>query len=388
LAENKRTAEAILAKLVAFQTVSRAPNMALIEFVASFLREIEATVTLVPGPAGRANLFATVGPDDVPGVVLSGHSDVVPVEGQDWSSPPFELSQRSGRLFGRGTADMKGFVACALVAMANASKWKLRAPLHIALSYDEEIGCVGVHSLLEQLAMAPVQPRFCIIGEPTSMRVAIGHKGKRAFSAEFHGREIHSALAPGGLNAVQMGAEFCLGIQQLQTRLAAEGPRDDAYEVPYSTMHVGKFSGGVALNIVPNHARIEYELRSVPAEDSDAICEQIQELAERIVAVRKTEFPEADVTIKMLTSYPGLETGADDRVVEFVKSLTGANGTTKVAFGTEGGLFSEHLQLPVVICGPGSMDQGHKPDEFVAIDQLRQCDQMLENLVTALARGL
>tara|TARA_B100000676_G_scaffold311771_1_gene382930 strand:+ start:4225 stop:5400 length:1176 start_codon:yes stop_codon:yes gene_type:complete len=380
--------EALLARLVGFATVSRTPNQPLIDFVVAELEAIGARISIDRGPDGRSNLYASLGPADVAGVVLSGHSDVVPVAGQHWTTSPFELTEDGGRLYGRGTADMKGFLACALVALADAAKRTLRTPLHLAISYDEEVGCVGVRTLLEQLATAPVKPKFCIVGEPTSMGVAVGHKGKQAFCATFTGREAHSALAPSGLNAVQLAAEFCLGLQELQNELARHGPYDDGYEVAYSTVHVGQFEGGVALNIVPNEARVTYEIRSVPQQDVNTLCKRIAAIAENIVGPHQMTFAEANVEIENLSSYPGLETPTNEEVVQFVKSLTGANATSKVAFGTEGGLFAEALDVPVVICGPGSMAQGHKPDEYVTREQLSRCDQMLTNLVAALERGV
>ena len=215
----------------------------------------------------KANLYATIGPADRPGVMLSGHTDVVPVDGQAWTHPPFALTRRDGRLYGRGAADMKGFVACALAAALRAARRRLRAPLHLALSYDEEVGCIGVRRLIDVLAEAPVRPAFCIVGEPTSMAVATGHKGKTALRATCVGREAHSALAPLAVNALHLGCDLVAAIRARQAEIAASGARDGDYDVPYTTLHVGRMSGGTALNIVPNRCEVEFEIRNLAADD-------------------------------------------------------------------------------------------------------------------------
>ncbi len=379
----------ILERLVAFPTVSRHPNRDLIDFVRELLAGQGIDCALVEEESGtRANLYATIGPKDRPGVMLSGHTDVVPVEGQDWTLEPFRLTRKEGRLYGRGTADMKGFVACALAAATRAAKRDLKTPLHLALSYDEEIGCVGVRRLIEVLEGAPHPPTFCIVGEPTAMAVATGHKGKTALRAICIGREGHSALAPLALNAVHLAADLIATIRAQQDRLAQAGPRDEDYDVPYSTLHVGTIRGGVALNIVPNRCELEFELRNLAEDDPQAILQELGRAADAIVAEARRVAPEADIVIETVNAYPGLATPPDAAVVRFVKGLTGANRTMKVAFGTEAGLFSERLGLQAVVCGPGSMAQGHKPDEYVTLDQIERCDAMLEGLLDRLETGL
>lgn len=378
----------ILAHLIGFDTVSHRPNMALMDFVRDLLAQAGIASTLIPDAGGgKANLYATIGPAGAGGVMLSGHTDVVPVEGQAWTHPPFELSEASGRYYGRGTADMKGFVACAIAAMLEAAKRPLKVPLHLALSYDEEIGCMGVRSLVDMLSSAPVRPRFCIVGEPTGMQVATGHKGKVALRATCVGREGHSALAPLALNALHLAADFVNVVRAVQARVAAEGLKDGDYDVAYSTLHVGKLNGGVQVNIVPNAAVVDWEIRSLAGEDVAALIAEVEAGAEAIVAPLRAEFPEAAIRVERLWDYPGLGTDTQAEVVNFVKSLTGANGTIKVAFGTEGGLFDARLGIPTVICGPGSMAQGHKPDEFVSIEQMDRCEAMLAALVTRLEAG-
>ena len=379
----------ILSRLIAHDTVSSKPNMALMAEVQDWLQAAGARVLLVPDAGGgKANLFATLGPEGSGGVMLSGHTDVVPVEGQAWTRPPFEMTQSAGRLYGRGTADMKGFCAAAIAAMVAAAGRTLRNPLHLALSYDEEIGCMGVPSLIAVLQAAPFQPRFCIVGEPTGMQVATGHKGKVALRATCVGREGHSALAPMALNALHLAADFIGVLRRVQAEVAAFGLQDGDYDVAYTTLHAGKMSGGVQVNIVPNMAVVEWEIRSLAEEDVPALIARVQAGADAVVAPARAAFPEAEIRIERLWDYPGLNTRTDAEVVRFVKGLTGANGTMKVAFGTEGGLFEAGLGVPTVICGPGSMAQGHKPDEYVSLEQLAHCDAMLAALVDRLEAGL
>ncbi|MFN3281810.1 MAG: acetylornithine deacetylase [Tabrizicola sp.] len=379
----------ILQRLLAFDTVSHRPNMALMDEVRLLLEGAGIKVMLVPDADGaKANLYASTGPAGGGGVMLSGHTDVVPVEGQDWTVPPFALTEADGRYYGRGAADMKGFVACAIEAMLLAARRPLRAPLHLALSYDEEIGCMGVRSLIDLLAHAPERPRFCIVGEPTGMQVATGHKGKVALRATCRGREGHSALAPLALNALHLAADFLGAVRRVQAEVAESGLRDGDYDVPYTTLHVGKMAGGVQVNIVPNQAVLDFEIRALAGEDVAGLIARLDAEAEAIVAPLRDRFPEAEIRVERLWDYPGLGTAPDTEVVRFVKGLTGANGTIKVAFGTEGGLFHDRLGVPTVICGPGSMAQGHKPDEFVTVEQIERCRGMLAALVDRLEAGI
>ena len=379
----------IFEQLMRHDTVSARPNMQLMHWIKTRLEDAGIAVTLIPDAQGqKANLYATVGPEGQGGVMLSGHTDVVPVEGQAWTKPPFALTEADGRYYGRGAADMKGFCALAIDAMLKAAKRPLKVPLHLALSYDEEIGCMGVRSLVAMLEKVPVKPRFCIVGEPTNMQVATGHKGKIALRATCVGREGHSALAPLALNALHLAADFMGEVRALQAQVAAEGPFDGDYDVAYSTIHVGKMQGGVQVNIVPNTATLDFEIRSLAEHDPETLILSLRAAADRITAPLKAGFPEAEIRVERLWDYPGLGTPSDAQVVNFVKSLTGANGTIKVAFGTEGGLFSQRLGIPTVICGPGSMAQGHKPDEFVTVEQMARCEAMLEALLSRLESGL
>ena len=379
----------ILERLIAFPTVSRDSNLDLISYVAGLLEAHGIASQIIHSEDGhKANLFATIGPAGGAGVMLSGHTDVVPIDGQDWTLPPFEMTTRDGKLYGRGAADMKGFVSCALAAALKAAKMELKTPLHLALSYDEEIGCIGVRSLVEMLRAAPRKPALCIVGEPTAMQVATGHKGKIGAHAICRGREGHSALAPLALNAIHLGCDFVAALRREQERLAREGTRDGDYDIPYTTVHVGRMNAGVALNIVPNLCRIDFEIRNIAADNAEAILERISKEAARIASEASSIAPEAAIDIEVFNTYPGLDTPTNSEAVAFVKSLIGANGTIKVAFGTEGGLFSRDVGTPTVVCGPGSMAQGHKPDEFVSVEQMQRCDAMLDKLLERLVAGI
>ena len=380
---------ATLAKLISYPTISADSNRALIDEVAATLLAHGVTAKIIENEDGtKANLFASTGPDTAGGVMLSGHTDVVPVAGQAWTKPPFEATLEDGRIYGRGTADMKGFVAASITAFCAATKRELASPLHLALSYDEEIGCVGVRSMIEMLKGAPHQPAMCIVGEPTNMAIATGHKGKTALQADCVGAEAHSALAPTAVNAIHLACDLIAEIRALQAELAAHGSQDHAYDIPYTTLHAGIISSGVALNIVPNHASVKFEIRNLAEDDPADILARLKTAIAPIIAAAKAVAPQADIELHITNSYPGLSTPLHDEVVEFVAGLTGGNDLIKVAFGTEGGLFSQDLGIPTVVCGPGSMDQGHKPDEYIAVDQLDACDAMLAQLLDRLEAGI
>ncbi|HTX24059.1 MAG TPA: acetylornithine deacetylase [Steroidobacteraceae bacterium] len=379
----------ILERLVACATVSRDSNLELIEYVREFLsaRGIEARLYR-DATAPKSNLYARIGPPVEGGMLLSGHTDVVPVDGQRWSCDPFRLTERSGRLFARGAADMKGFLACALRAAERAATRTLRSPLHLAFSYDEEVGCLGVRSLIDDMASWTQRPAFCIVGEPTLLRTAVGHKGKTALRARCHGRAAHSAAPDRGVNAIYMACELIGAVRRRQLDIAHSAVRDPAYQVPHTTLHVGLMRGGTALNIVPADCELELEIRNVPPDDPAAIVAGIRSDARAIVRAlpRHAEIDAIDARIELepLHDYPALETPADSQVVELAAALTGNRETIKVDFGSEAGLYSSRLAIPTVVCGPGSIDQAHKPDEFVALDQLARCDAMMDALLDVL----
>ena len=373
----------ILEKLISFPTISKTPNIELINWVSELLGSFGITSTILRNEDGsRANLFATSSDTLEPGIMLSGHTDVVPTDGQNWHTNPFKLKQSGGKLFGRGTADMKGFCASAIRIMCEASKKKLNTPLHLALSFDEEIGCIGVRSLIEMLKTSPVKPKMCIVGEPTLLAVASGHKGKIALQTTCKGIEGHSALAPLALNALHLGTDFVNIIREVQKEIINKGNEDNDYDVPYTTLHVGKMNGGVALNIVPNICTIDWEIRNLANDSTETILTRVKELVE--LNLQEYKNPEAEIFWQETFSYPGLGTDINSEIINFVRSLTGTNNTIKVAFGTEGGLFHKEVGIPTVVCGPGSMLQGHKPNEFITVEQMDRCDLMMANLLSSL----
>jgi acetylornithine deacetylase len=373
-----RSAE-LLQQLIAYPTVSRTPNLALIHHVAGLLEAAGVPCTIVTNDAGTcANLFASTGPVNVSGVMLSGHTDVVPVEGQPWTMPPFEATVRDDRIYGRGAADMKGFVACAVVAMLDAAKRTLRKPLQLALSYDEEIGCVGVRRLIDVLERSPERPELCVVGEPTRMQIVTGHKGKAAYRAVCCGEEGHSSLAPNFRNAIHVATDWVAALRAAQHALAQDGVRDEAYDIPYSTLHVGTINGGKALNIVPNQCVLDFEIRTLPGNDGTTLLDDVRT---RFAQGSDAALPD----IEEVNAYPGLDTHAASDAVRFLESLLPeTTAKQKVAFGTEGGLFSTRLSIPTVVCGPGGIEVAHKPDEYVALAQLEACDAFLARMIDSL----
>jgi len=373
---------ALLARLVGFATVSRDSNLELIGFIRDYLAELGVESELFHNPEGtKANLFATIGPQNVGGVVLSGHTDVVPVDGQAWTVEPFALSERDGRLYGRGTADMKGFIASVLAAVPAFLAQPLHTPVHLAFSYDEEVGCLGVRSMLAALEQRPHKPRLCLIGEPTELKPVLGHKGKLAMRCHVHGAACHSAYAPYGVNAIEYAAKLIGKLGDIGDALALPAHHDARFDPPFSTVQTGVIKGGRALNIVPAECEFDFEVRALPGFEAQAVADQLRAYAEAELLPRMRKVNSAsDIRLQPLSAYPGLATSADSEAARLVALLSGTDEFGTVAFGTEGGLFDQ-AGIPTVVCGPGSMDQGHKPDEFISVEQLRGCDAMLLRLV-------
>ncbi len=374
----------ILGNLVGFDTTSRSSNLELIEWVRGYLDWHGVRSDLVADDAGdKVNLYATVGPSDTGGVMLSGHTDCVPVDGQPWTSDPFELVERDGRFFGRGAADMKGFIAVALAAVPEAKKKALKRPLHLAFSYDEELGMLGARRLARHLAALPVKPATCVVGEPTGMQVVVAHKGKLAMTCEVTGLEAHSALTHKGVNAIEIAAELIAELRRMGARLR-QGPLDAAFDPPYTSVHIGTIEGGIALNVVPRTCRFSFEFRNLPGVDADALLAELQAYAGReLLPQMRAVHPGAGITWTPLTTYPSLA-GVGD--TPFFRSMRGLCGCEvrgqggKVSFGTEGGLYHD-LGIATLVCGPGFIEQAHKPDEFIELAQLERCEQFIADLV-------
>lgn len=380
---------AMIERLVAFDTTSRLSNMALIEFVRGYLSDLGIESTLVPNEDGsKANLYATAGPTDRPGIMLSGHTDVVPVDGQNWANDPFTVTETDGKLYGRGTSDMKSFIALVLAKLPSALERGLETPLHLAFSYDEEIGCLGVRPMIEMINGLPIKPRMAIIGEPTSMQVITGHKGKRSYTAHVRGLEAHSSLAPDGVNAIEYAARFIAHLQSMAKRLQDGGPYDDLYDVTHTTVHTGTIQGGTALNIVPKDCHIQFEFRYIGKDDPDILeAEILAEAKDRLEPEMKAIDPDCGIDIDCYNDMPGLDMNVDHEVVTFVKQLAGRNDDGKVAFGTEAGLFQKRGGIPCVVCGPGSIEQAHKPNEFITLDQVDKGEAFLDRLMDRVCKS-
>ncbi len=382
-----KTSRKLLEQLVAFNTTSRESNLALIEFVRRYLSELGVHCELIHNDTrSKANLYARLGPAGGGGVMLSGHSDVVPVDGQNWSVPPFALTERDGKLYGRGTADMKGFIACMLAAVPHFLARPLAQPLHLAISYDEEVGCLGVRSLLDVLSRCPEKPDICLIGEPTELQPVIGHKGKLSVRCEVQGAACHSAYAPQGVNAIEYAAKLIHHLTKTGQRLAAPERQDARFDPPFTTVQTGVIQGGRALNIVPAECLFDFEVRTLPQDDAQEVTRELEDYARhQLLPQMQAVDRNAAIRFHPLSGYPGLYTAAQSAAARLLAHLTGSEAFSTVAFGTEGGLFHQ-AGIASVICGPGSMAQGHKPDEFITVDQLDACDAMLRRLAAWMCR--
>ncbi|SAK91881.1 acetylornithine deacetylase [Caballeronia pedi] len=383
---SEMTSRALLERLIGFATVSRDSNLALIEFIRDYLAQLDVECELFyNAERTKANLFATIGPRDRGGIVLSGHTDVVPVDGQPWTVDAFRLTEKDGRLYGRGTADMKGFLASVLAAVPMLLKRELRLPVHLAFSYDEEVGCLGVRPMLAELEKRAHKPVLCLIGEPTSLQPVLGHKGKLAMRCQVKGAPCHSAYAPYGVNAIQYAARLINRLEEIGEKLARPDQHDERFDPPYSTVQTGVIRGGRALNIVPAECEFDFEVRALPGFDASTVADDLHSYAQaELLPKMRAIQSDTDIRLEPLSMYPGLATPPDSEAARLLALLSGSSDFGTVAFGTEGGLFDQ-AGIPTVVCGPGSMDQGHKPDEFVTLEQLRDCDAMLMRLAEHLS---
>ena len=371
------TAE-LLARLVGFDTTSRHSNLALIDHVRDYLGQHGVTCRIGHDPTGtKANLHAIIGPLGPGGIALSGHVDTVPVDGQDWTSDPFTLTSRDGRLFGRGTSDMKGFVACALAAVPGLLAAGLARPVHLLITYDEEVGCMGAWQLSRELG--ELLPRLCIVGEPTDMQPVLGHKGRLGLRATARGRPGHSSEPARGVNAIYAIAAVARWAEEEAARAASEGPFAVGFDPPHSTIHVGTIAGGTALNIIPEHAQLGMEIRDVPGDPAEARLARLVDHA-RTIEARIGAQLEFETTDRI----PGMSLPEDHELTTLVRQLTGSNSTGRVSYGTEAGIWQQ-AGIPTIVCGPGSIRQAHQPDEWIAPSQLDACDAFIRRLATRLA---
>ena len=381
--------ESLLAKLIAFDTTSRLSNLELIHFVRDYLAQHKVDCVLMGDKSHtKATLFASMGPTDRPGFLLAGHTDVVPVDGQKWTTDPFRLDHRDGRLYGRGSADMKGFIASVLAAVPRFLCQPLHTPIHLAFTYDEELGCIGLRELLDDVGRLPVQATMGIVGEPTSMRLVAAHKGKVAIRVQVRGQEGHSSNPAAGVNAVEYAAELISFIRRLNQQKQLHGPFDPQYEVPHTTLHVGPVHGGTVLNVIPAECVFDFEVRYLPEDSAEPIVDQIRGFATQELepAMQKVN-PSCGFVFHERFAYPGLSLAPDAEVVTFVQSLLDSKAPPgKIAFGTEAGLYQQRCGIPAIVCGPGDIANAHQADEYVDTRQLAACDVFLGRLARALLR--
>lgn len=385
---SQETVVDLLSDLIAFDTTSHRSNLPLIDFIESYLsRHGVAAHRVVDSSGDKANLYATIGPADRAGIMLSGHTDTVPVAGQSWQVEPFRLTDRGARLYGRGTADMKGFLAAVLAAVPAMVSADLAVPVHLAFSHDEEVGCLGVRSLIADLAQYPYRPLACVVGEPTSMRLATAHKGKLAVRLNLRGKACHSGWAPDGVNAIHAAAHLVRWIEDKALEKAAAGPFDDRFAVTHTTLQVGTIQGGSALNIVPQDCQLDFEIRNVPADDPELVFSELMGVVDDLEARMREGDAAAHIAVHRLSEYPGLSTTDENGFIAFIQGLLDDAARERIGYGTEGGLFHSQLNIPTVVCGPGNMAQGHQPDEFITRDQLARCDAFLMRLISVLERA-
>jgi len=379
----------ILERLIAFDTRSSESNLPLIEYVRGMLHRYGIESTLVHDASGaKANLYATIGPRDHPGLCLSGHTDVVPAAGQPWTVPAFSMTRAADRVLGRGAADMKGYLAVVLAMVPRFIEVSRQTPVHLAFSYDEEVGCLGVRGLLSQLAAAPVKPLACIIGEPTSMQVAVAHKGKQAYRCCVEGLAGHSSLTHLGVNAADFAAELVTYLRRTARDLREHGMHDAAFEPPYTTVHTGRINGGIALNVIPDHAEVEFEIRNLPGDDPFVVIDAARNYTEQtLVPEMRAVHAQSAIEWQQLIDYPALaDQPADAWLAQLACDAAGNPRTRTVSFGSEGGLF-QAIGVPTVVCGPGSIEHAHKADEYVTFAQLSQCLAFMDTLAERIANG-
>jgi acetylornithine deacetylase len=376
------TTEEMLAKLISFDTTSRDGNIPLIAWVEDYLDQWGVPHFRVDYEAGlKTNLFATIGPDIAGGIVLSGHTDVVPVDGQAWTSNPFEMVERDGKLYGRGTCDMKGFIAVALALVPQLVKAKLKLPIHFAWSCDEEVGCKGVRPLVAHMRDHMKKPKAVIVGEPTSMQVVNAHKSAVTFSTDVTGHEAHSSLTDRGVNAIMVAGELISEIGRMREDLIARGDPSSRFNPPYSTIHVGVIAGGTAKNIIPRNCSFQWETRLLPKADPEEMPIRLDAFAAKLEPAMKAVAPEAGIVSTRTNYVPGLAPEVDSPAEHLALHLAEANGTHAVSYCTEAGLFQE-IGIPAIICGPGSIEQAHKPDEWIEVSELRKCEVFMGRLIS------
>ena len=384
-AATRTTTIDLLERLVSFDTTSRNSNLPLIGFIRDYLEGFGVTYRISTDATGqKANLHAIIGPREAGGLALSGHVDTVPVDDQVWTGDPFTLRRRDGKLFARGSCDMKGFVAACLAAVPDLQALPLVRPLHLFISYDEEVGCGGVKRLIQDLGESGLRPDLCVVGEPSGMRPILAHKGKLNVKVTVRGLTGHSSDPSKGVNAVQAAGEAIAWIAREARRLAVEGPFEDGFDPPHTTVHVGTVEGGTILNIIPERAAFTMEWRPIPGDLPHRHLERMQAcFAETIEPAMKAVHPACGFRYEIPLEMPGMALPADHTLATVVKQVAGSNSAGKVAYGTEGGFF-ENAGIPTIICGPGHIAQAHQPDEWIAESELSRCDGFIRRIAERL----
>lgn len=378
-----------LSRLIAFDTVSRHSNLSLIAAVQEWLADHQIASRLIKDAVEpKANLFATIpaanGSVDG-GIILSGHTDVVPVDGQTWDSDPFVAIERDGKLYGRGACDMKGFIAVALALIPYFRTLKLKKPIHFAFSYDEEIGCRGAPFMIDELKKMGLRPDACIVGEPTEMRPVVAHKGKQSFRCSVHGVAAHSSLTTKACNAIEHAAKLICFIREMADTYQQRGPYDSHYDVPFTTLTTNLIKGGNAYNTIPALCEFIFEFRNLPMDKPTEIHERIiRYIQDKLLPDMKREHPDADVVLDTIAAAPGLEISEEAALTKLLRQISGEQEILKVAYATEAGLFQE-AAIPTIVCGPGSIEQAHRANEYVAMSQLAECERFLQQIAGSLA---
>ena len=375
------TSQEMIARLVGFDTTSRNSNMPLIDFIRDYLSAhgIESVLTMNDGQT-KANLFATLGPAGTGGIALSGHTDVVPVDGQDWSSDPFVPVERDSKLYGRGTCDMKSFIAIALAMVPHFLSRPLKMPVHLAFSYDEEVGCAGVPAMVARFGHDLPRPRIVVVGEPTMMKIVNAHKSMNAYHTEITGLEAHSSNTHKGVSAIMAACELISELQRIAADMRKRGDASGRFDPPYTTLNVGTISGGTALNIVPRECRFDWEFRGLPGQDPGEIAGRLDEFARtHVLPGMRRVFPNANIITTMQGRLASFHSDEGAEAVTLIKKLARQNSTQAVSYMTEAGLFQE-AGAPTVICGPGDIAQAHQPDEFIHLEQIEACEAFMRRL--------
>ncbi len=371
----------ILSKLISYKTISEQSNREFADFIIDFLKNYGIKAQKIEGEKGRFNVFCIIGPKTDGGIVLSGHTDVVPTNNQKWSSDPFKLVKKDDKFYGRGSADMKGFIAVVLSLIKNIEISRMKKPLFLIFSYDEEVGCLGIQKLIPFLKKLEPSPRFCIVGEPTEMKLVNQHKGKKNYYVSFHGLEAHSSLINDGVNSINFCARFIDFLEKKQKIIKRD--EDSKFNPSFTTINVGKINGGVAVNIIPNICELEFEIRDTPRFKTEKFLIQVKQYLSKLEKEMKLLSSKCYIELKEQNNFPPLKTKEDTEIISFCSKLLRANSINTVSFGTEAGIFSQ-LGFQTIVCGPGSIKQAHKPDEYVELRQLKKCEDFLIKVINSL----